>query len=433
MNMHNQLSVKETMALENGKQRKLWRRWFFIFCILLLLIGTALFFTLQKKAAPGPSFQSSAVTNGSLEITVTATGNLEATNQVDVGSELSGRVTEVLVDFNDSVSKGQPLAYLDNTKFAAAVQKSKAEVEAAKAAYQEALATRDAAGKAYERYQKTHELTKGQMPSIEILQEAEAEYNKAVAIVDSAKAAIDSAEASRKVDETDLAKTIIYSPTDGIILTRDIDEGQTVAASLEAPVLFVVAEDLRRMELQVDIDEADVGQVKEGQQAHFTVDAYPDHTFDATITQVRYGAETTDGVVTYTAVLQVQNPDLLLRPGMTATAEIIVKEVTESLLVPNTALRFSPSLTQATKENNRSFLSSLMPGPPPRNTGGRPAAGANNIPAGKARLWVTGADGMPSPLQVTKIATNGIMTAVSSDTLKEGMQVITNEITKPRG
>ena len=432
MNTNSQLSVKNTLDDYAGKQRKRRFRLILLSVVLLVAAGGTVYFSFEKKAQPAPVFESRVVTRGDLEITVTATGNLEATNQVDVGSELSGIITAVLADYNDTVVQGQPLAYLDDTKYRAAVQKSEAGLASAKAGMEEALTNRDATLKTYERYKKTRELTKQQMPSMEVLEQSEAAYKTAVATVASAKAAISSAEASLKSDQTDLAKTIIYSPTNGVVLDRNIDEGQTVAASLEAPVLFTVAEDLRKMELQVDIDEADVGRVAEGQSAVFTVDAYPERTFDAQITQVRYGAENNDGVVTYKAVLEVQNPDLVLRPGMTATSEIIVREVNDHLLVPNSSLRFSPSFASVSQEKrSRNLLSSLLRGPPRRNRGEQPVV-REQIPAGQARIWIIGADGMPKDLMVKKIATDGIVTAADSETLKEGMHVITNEKMNPR-
>lgn len=431
MNMQTPLSVKETLQQQSVSQGKTKRKVLGVAALLILLAGSAGFYALKKGAQQGPVFDSVAVASGNLAITVTATGNLEATNQVDVGSELSGIVTTVLADYNDIVKQGQPLAYLDNTKYEAAVQKSKAEVASAQASYQEAVATRDAAEKTFNRYTETRKLTNNQMPSIEILEQAEAEYKKALAAVASADAAIMSAEASLKSDEADLAKTVVYSPTDGIVLDRDIDEGQTVAASLEAPVLFTVAEDLRIMELQVDIDEADVGQVLQGQKAVFAVDAYPDESFNATITQVRYGAETNDGVVTYTAVLDVANPDLLLRPGMTATADITVKEVNDHILLPNSALRFMPAFNgpEVGSSDNRSFLSKLMPGPPPRQETKAQDA-KEKLPANQAKIWVVDANGMPKEMLVQKVASDGIMTAVTSESLKAGMHVITNELSQ---
>jgi HlyD family secretion protein len=206
-------------------------------------------------------------------------------------------------------------------------------------------------------------------------------------------AAIDIASAALKENETELKKTVIYAPISGIVLSRDMEPGQTMAASLEAPLLYTLAEDLRHMELQVDVDEADVGAVKDGQQAIFSVDAYPNRIFSATITQVRFGAEETDGVVTYKTVLKVENPDLLLRPGMTATANIIVQRDEKQLLVPNTALRFTPSQPPAIQPYKKSLLGRLMPGPPPhsapkKNSG---QAGAPNPPGGSekpATVWV---------------------------------------------
>ncbi len=439
MNMSSQLSVKETLDQQRSSQGKTKRKIFGVVILLLLLAGFAAFYGMKEGAKKGrPMFDSVAVSSGNLAITVTATGNLEATNQVDVGSELSGIVTTVLADYNDIVKEGQPLAYLDDTKYKAAVQKSKAEVASAKASYQEAVAERESTEKTFNRYTQTRKLTNNQMPSIEVLDQAEADYKKAVASVASAEAAVMSAEASLKSDEVDLSKTVVYSPTDGIVLDRDIDEGQTVAASLEAPVLFTVAEDLRKMELQVDIDEADVGQVVEGQKGVFTVDAYPDESFNTTITQVRYGADTNDGVVTYTAVLDVQNPDLLLRPGMTATADITVKEVKEHLLLPNSALRFTPAMPTPgggngsdAKSDNRSFLSKLMPGPPPHDNN-KSQVQQEKLPANQGKIWVVDANGMPKEMIVQKIASDGIMTAVTSDTLKEGMHVITNELSQPK-
>lgn len=275
---------------------------------------------------------------------------------------------------NDTVEASQPLAYLDDAKYKAAVMKSRAEVASAKANYQEALATRHANQKTLARYRKTRELTGGKLPSLEDLEQAEADLERAIAAVQAAVAAIDIASAALKENETELKKTVIYAPISGVVLSRDMEPGQTMAASLEAPVLYTLAEDLRHMELQVDVDEADVGAVKDGQQATFSVDAYPNRIFSATITQVRFGAEETDGVVTYKTVLKVENPDLLLRPGMTATANIIVQRDEKQLLVPNTALRFTPPQPPAIQADKKSLLGRLMPGPPPHNAPKKTAA-----------------------------------------------------------
>ncbi|WP_207681627.1 efflux RND transporter periplasmic adaptor subunit [Desulfonema magnum] len=430
MQDNTQLSVKEIIKQnESSKGRKRLSRWIAVLGLLFIVAVVGAVWN-PRGSANIMSFRTRPVQFGDLVITVTATGNLEATNQVEVGSELSGIITSMTADYNDTVEADQPLAYLDSSKYEAAVMKSRAEVASARANYKEALATRKADRKTLKRYRKTRELTKGKLPSLEALEQAEAELERSTAAVAAAKAAIDIAEASLKSNEADLKKTVIYSPISGIVLSRDVEPGQTVAASLEAPVLYTLAEDLRHMELQVDVDEADVGLVKEGQSATFTVDAYPDRTFEAQITQVRYGAETTDGVVTYKTVLRVENPELLLRPGMTATANIIVQKVEKTLLVPNTALRFTPQRPEQGKKESRGLLSSLMPGPPHRreskkNAGeGEPPPGMNGK---QPSVWIL-KDNRPFPVPVQKGATDGVLTAVTSRDIQEGTGVIVNAI-----
>jgi len=404
----------------DGRKR---RKRFFV-CGAVIIIATILIVIWSLKGtATTLQYKTEPATRGDLVVTVTATGNLAATNQVDVGSELSGIIKTVAVDYNDVVTAGQPIARLDSAKFAAAVGKSKAEVASAEAGYLEAVATRKEKEKTLQRYRKTRELTNGKMPSLEDLEKAEADLDRARAAIISASAAIDKASASLKADETDLEKTVIYSPINGIVLSRDVEPGQTVAASLQSPVLFTLAEDLRQMELQVDVDEADVGQVKEGQTALFTVDAYPEQTFNARITQVRYGAETTDGVVTYKAVLKVENPDLILRPGMTATAEITVLKVENALLVPNTALRFTPQPNEK-KKRSRGVIGSLMPGPPRSGTSKKAAeTPSRNQP----HVWVL-KDNLPFPVAVSRGATDGIRTVITSGDLQPGMGVVVSTV-----
>ncbi|MGD8366533.1 MAG: efflux RND transporter periplasmic adaptor subunit [Desulfobacterales bacterium] len=423
------LSVKETMQrLESSHRRKRFRRLLAGSGLLLIVTAAVTLWAFRGKADT-VHFQTRPVRRGDLIVTVSATGNLEATNEVKVGSELSGIITSVTADYNEAVKVGQPLAYLDDIKFKAAVFKARAQVASARANYQEALATRNADEKTIRRYRKTRELTGGKMPSLEDLEQATAELERSTAAVAAAEAAIQIAEASLQSDEADLKKTVIYAPINGIVLSRDVEAGQTVAASLSAPVLYTLAEDLRRMELQVDVDEADVGMVKEGQPATFTVDAYPDSTFEAQITQVRYGAETTDGVVTYKAVLKVDNPDLLLRPGMTAAANIIVRKIQNTLLVPNSALRFVPSQPAQNTSRKRGLLRSLLPGPPRRGISKAPTTEESSASGdSRARLWVI-KNGRPVPVAVQKMATDGALTAVSSEDLQEGMQVIVNAIT----
>ncbi|MBI5064325.1 MAG: efflux RND transporter periplasmic adaptor subunit, partial [Desulfatitalea sp.] len=287
-------------------------------------------------------YKTAGITQGDLTVVVSATGNLTPTHEVQVGSELSGIIKSIAVDYNDRVTVGQPLAYLDSTKYEAAVMQSRAALTSAESRLQQTQATALQKEQNLKRLNKAHALSGGKAPSAGELDIATADTLRAKADTAAAQAAIHQAKAVLKIDETNLAKTTIYSPIDGIVLKRNVDPGQTVAATLQTPVLFVLAQDLSRMKLQVDVDEADVGLVREGQIAVFSVDAYAGRTFQAEIIQVRYGSQITNGVVTYTTLLNVANPDLVLRPGMTATAKIEVSKVINTLLVPNTALRFTP-------------------------------------------------------------------------------------------
>ncbi len=420
--------TKEMMAqVEKTAGRKRRIAWIAGIILLLSLVALTVAWSVGGQDAP-MLYETQPVRLGNLVVTVTATGNLEATNQVEVGSELSGTITRMTADYNDNVTLGQPLAYLDDAKYSAAVMKSEAEVASARADHQEAVATQKAAEKKVRRYRKTRELTNGKLPSLEDLEEAEADLERSTAAVQSAAAAIESALANLRSNQTDLKRTVIYAPINGIVLSRDVEPGQTVAASLEAPVLFVLAEDLHHMELQVDVDEADVGQVREGQLATFTVDAYPERTFEAQITQVRYGAETTDGVVTYKAVLRVENPDLLLRPGMTATADIVVQKVENTLLVPNAALRFSPPVAAAGGRRNRSLLDSLLPRPPHRSASKKDSGNSGpDRQAMETNVWVLN-EGRPVPVPVEKIATDMALTAVRSTQLQEDEALVVNAI-----
>ncbi len=293
-----------------------------------------------------------------LVVTVNATGTLQPTNEVDVGSELSGIVDTVEVDYNDRVTKGQVLARLDTLKLTAESLQSKAELAAAEATLNERRASVVESEAEMNRMSAVRTASGGRVPSQQDFDTAKATLARARAQVASAEAAIDQARAKLDFDMTNLAKAEIRSPIDGVVLTRDVEPGQTIAASLQAPKLFQLAEDLAQMELEVDVDEADVGQVREGQAATFTVDAYPERTFPAHITQLRYASETVNGVVTYKAVLEVANADLALRPGMTATADIVIATIDAALVVPNEALRFVPPVEA---RDDRGLLQKLMP------------------------------------------------------------------------
>lgn len=388
----------------------------------LLLVAAAAWFWGAGSEPVATRFVTETVQRGDLVVTVTATGTLEPTNQVDVGSELSGIVKEVLVDDNDMVKVGQVLARLDTTKLTSQVVKSRAALKSAEAKVLQARATEREAKAELARLRKVSELSGGKLPARSEIDAAEAGWERAGADVASAEASVAEAQATLESNATDLEKATIVSPINGVVLLRDVEPGQTVAASLQAPVLFTLAEDLARMELRVDVDEADVGLVREGQPATFTVDAYPDVQFPTTVTQVRYGSDTTDGVVTYQTVMAVNNDDLSLRPGMTATAEITVQKRSGVLLVPNTALRFTPpAQNPAERTGGSGFISSLLPRPPRRSNGGR-AEKPLTRGAGK-RVWVL-KDGAAEPLTITTGTSDGRLTEVVDGPLEAGMAVI---------
>ena len=298
-------NAAEDMARILAKGRRPRRRWLWIGLALLVLggAGTWIWTGVILKTAD-VRYETEAVSRGRLVVTVTATGSVQPTTQVDVSSELSGALAEVLVGFNDRVEVGQVLARLDDSKLADQVLTATAQLQAARASLAQAEA---AAREAEVTYESQSELDKrGQSTRLKMIA-AEVSRDKAQAVVDGAKASVALAEAGLSAAETDMGKTTIRSPISGVVLNRAAEPGQIVAASLNAPVLFTLAEDLARMELRVDVDEADIGRVAVGNAATFTVDAYPGRSFPAQITTVRYAPETTDGVVTYKAILSVDN------------------------------------------------------------------------------------------------------------------------------
>jgi HlyD family secretion protein len=389
---------------------------------VLVIAGAAWFYFGRDGADSGqqPRYRTTTVRTGPLVVKVSATGNLQPTNQVDVGSELSGIVEAVFVDDNDVVKKGERLARLDPSKLQDAVVKSRANLASAEAQVLQAQATVMETRAQFARLQKVSELSGGKVPAQFELDAANANVKRAEANESTAKASVAQARASLQTDETNLGKAEIRSPINGVVLARKVQPGQTVAASLQAPVLFALAEDLSKMELQVNVDEADVGSVKAGQKATFTVHAWPGRSFSAVITRVGYGSQIKDGVVSYLGVLAVANSDLSLRQGMTGTADIVTLERDRALLVPNAALRFEPPPPpEAKKRSGGNIFSSLMP----RR---RPQAPKNRVTpvGGSQKVWVL-QDGKAVPVEVTVGATNGTVTEITGGALKEGAEVIT--------
>ena len=411
------------LAYRVSRHRRLIR-WAAVVVIGIAVIGTIVLLA-GSPSKSAIQYTTAEAQQGMLIVTVTATGRLEPVNQVDVGSELSGTIKSVEVDFNDHVKRGQPLAHLDTEQLEARVVQARASLRAAEAKLSDAKAT---VLESKAKLQRQETLAKQNLTSVENVDVARATHARAEAAVANAAAQVALSRAALDADETNLRKAVISSPIEGIVLSRNVEPGQTVAASFQTPVLFTLAEDLRQMELLVDVDEADVGQVQPGQEATFTVDAYTNRRFPARILKVHYAPKITQDVVTYEASLSVDNSDLLLRPGMTATADIAVKSLDDALLVPNAALRFTPlSPAKNASGQGRSMLRALLPGPPRAPPKERPTKTAKEV---SNRVW-TLRDGEPVTVPVKIGASDGRMTEVLSGDIKAGMPLIV-DIAKSR-
>jgi HlyD family secretion protein len=416
------------------------RRAALIAAAILVLAGLyRLFF---GHGAPIVHYDTTAVRRGNLSVAVAATGNLQPTNEVQVGSETSGLITEVLVDNNEPVRKGQVLARLDTARLNDAILQAKAQRQSAEASVVQARATLTLARANLARLEQVHTLSGGKVPSASELDTARAEAARDEANVAVAEASVAQAKAALSTAETQFSKAVIRSPVNGVVLSRQIDPGQTVAASFSTPTLFYIAEDLRTMRLDVKVDEADVGEVRAGLEATFTVDAYPEKVFKARVLRVDYGANATrtvtigatssssgassgsSSVVAYTAVLSVDNPDGILRPGMTATARIVTNERTQVLLVPNPALRFTPQVGGPGKNAGGGVAGAIM-FRPKIDTGDRQVG----VGRGSTRtVYVLGAGNTPRAVEVKVGETNGNLTEVSGKDLHEGDAVITGQL-----
>ncbi|HEX5687414.1 MAG TPA: efflux RND transporter periplasmic adaptor subunit [Ideonella sp.] len=413
-----------------GDQRHFLKRrstWVIAVLALALAAGGVAWWRAQARA-DAPRYLTEPITRGDIALTVTANGTLQPTRSVNIGSELSGTVSEVLVDVNDRVKKGQVLVRLDTAKLQDQVAKSEAALQSARAGIAQAVATTREAQQAQARLDDVKRISGGKLPAASELDAARATLAKAQAAEAGARADLVQAEATLRTDRTNLGKASIRAPIDGVILTRAVDPGNAVAASLQAVTLFTMAEDLTQMKLSVNVDEADVGQVKEGQTAQFSVSAWPGRKYPARITRVAYGSTTTDNVVTYTTQMLVDNPDLTLRPGMTATAIIAATERKGVLRAPNTAFSFDPNAASGRAgPASGGIVSALMPRPGGQATKrARPTDGAGAKSAGQRRLWVL-QNGQPVAIAVTAGLSNGRLTEVSAPELKEGMAVIVDQ------
>jgi HlyD family secretion protein len=413
-----------------AKAAQPWRKWAIRGAMALAVLALALLLARCFGGTAPASYANQAVARGDLTVIVSATGNLKPVNQVDVGSEQSGLITQVFVDVNVRVAKGQVLATLDPSRLQDTVALAAAQLVAAQAAVAQTQSQSALAAATLARLQQVSALSSGQVPARTELDTARAQAASTIANLAAARAQVGVMRAALSTARINLSKTRILSPVNGVVLTRNIEPGQTVAASFNAPVLFTIAEDLEKMEVQVAVDEADVGQVLTGQRATFTVDAFPGRQFPARIARVNLGANVVGSatgsnsaaVVAYTALLAIDNPGGILRPGMTATADILTQQVKGSLLVPNAALRFSPGAGVKTAAG---ITSTLVP----RIRRGGGSAREVSFGAGSRQtVYVLAADGNPQAVDITIGASDGAMTVVTGGGLQAGMKVITGQL-----
>lgn len=427
-NMAEQPSVDEFLGT---KPRPRWRRWMKYWLPGLVVLLLVLVVAQCSGGAPKPDYITAAVTQESLALSVTATGNLRPTNQVEVGAEVTGPLDSVLVDVNDRVTRGQVIAVINTEIIDQQIAQSRANLNAARAALAQAQAVLDIDKVQLGRLEEVRRLSGGRVPSQIELEQAQAAVERDRAAVASARANIEAAQALLNGNLTTRTRAVIRAPVTGVVLARRVEPGQTVVASFNTVTLFVIAEDLSQMQLRVSVDEADVGQVRSGQQATFTVDAYPGRRFPATVERVDLASSSTTqaatggsgsgaasasgSVVSYEARLTVQNPDGLLRPGMTATATIATQNTGNAMLVPNAALRFRPE----TKEDEGGGVFDPQIGLEDQKQQASIGEGS------RQQVQVLQADGTLKAIDVVTGRSDGRRTVVRSKQLKPGMKVVT--------
>jgi HlyD family secretion protein len=419
--------------------------------ILVIIAGVVLVLSLFSRNKNDISkYKKEAVDKGNIEALVITTGTLNPVNTVDIGSQVSGKVEKLYVDFNSQVKEGQVIAELDQSQFITRVKQNEANYQSSEAALEKSKVTLDNTKKKYDRAMNLFEK---ELISFEEKESIETQYYSARADIQSSEARLEQAQSQLDSSKVDLTYTIIKSPIDGIVIDRRINIGQTVAASLQAPVLFQIADDLSKMQVECSVDEADIGKVKEGQKVKFTVDAFPTENFTGKVSQVRYAPEIVQNVVTYTTIVEVSNPEMKLRPGMTATVSVVTGEAKNVLRVPNSALRFNPSLSpeemQALMADMRKEMrerrggsertAGSHPGGDPQRQGSqRPSSGqqASGMRGSGmrgtqmrqfARVWMEDENGRLKMAFVRTGVTDNSNTEIVSGNLKEGQLVITGE------
>lgn len=394
-------TIETTLGLTAQQTPKRWKKIAGIGIALVIVIAAS-FYTMKNTAKEKLSYITVPLKIQDLTTSVSATGNLEPTNTVDVGIEVSGTIDKVFVDYNDPVRSGQILARLDTTRLTAAVTSSQAILMKSKANEQSAKAAVDNAAIEEERARTMYASTGGNYPSRKEMQSLSTMLIQAKASLSAAKAQVAQSYAQLKSDEDNLRKAVVVSPINGVVLNRKVEPGQTVVASMQTPILFTLAEDLTQMKVIVSVDEADIGGVKENQKVTFTVDSYANKQFEGKITQLRLNSAIVNGVVTYEAVVQVDNTDLLLRPGMTANASIITDTLKSVTVIPNAALRFTPPVDQDQKKKKRAMDESEK----------------------GEHVWVSKNE-IPTRVKVQIGKTDGVSSVVSASSLKVGDLIIT--------
>ena len=405
----------ELKSYSNKNSKK--KYFFIIFIILLLIAGVYyFFFANQSKKEEVNLYNTKKVTRGDLSVIVSATGTLNPTNSVEIGVEVSGTIKEIYVDFNDEVEVGQLLAILDTRKLQSEVDGQTASLGISKANLKESEVNLRNKKSVYDRTLKMYNSSGGKYPSINELDDAKFAYESSVSSFEAAKAKVEQSSFSLNTAKQNLDKAYVKSSIKGIVLNRAVEVGQTLAASMNAPKLFTLAKDLTQMDLIVSIDESDVADIKKDLDVTFAVDAYPNKNFKGKIKQVRLNPVTVNGVVTYETVVGVNNEELLLRPGMTATAQINTKQSFDKLMIPNGALRFKPKIQSEQKANTMNLVQ------PPRRVAGENAS--KDLSKKEFTPIYVLENNQPKRVMVKILETDGKVTTIESNDLKVDDELI---------
>lgn len=401
-----------------SSKKRINRKFIYIATAIVSFLAIVLFFIFNGNDKSNKiEYITKKVTQGDLSVVVSTTGNLNPTNSVEIGIEVSGTLKEIFVDFNDEVKAGQILAKIDTVKLQSQVDSSTAALAIAVANQKESQVLLNNKKTLYDRTLNMYKNSGGKYPSKNELDDTRFSYEAAIESLEAAKAKVFQAQSNLKTDKQNLEKASVKSSIDGIVLNREVEVGQTLAATMSAPKLFTIAKDLTNMDLIVSIDEADVADIKKDLPVTFTVDAYPNKVFNGKVKQVRLNPVDTNGVVTYETVVSVDNEDLLLKPGMTATAKIITKESKNKLLIPNGALRFKPKI-QEQKNGGVNLVGPNM---------NRPANVARDLSKKELSPIFILENNQPKRVMVKVLDSDGKLTSIESEELKVDDEVIISQ------